>query len=231
VSGNDPSSGKPWTIPRIVYKAYPDPSPFAYSPFGFEFIDTALTADLLETMPSLDWDAPPPRKLKGLTAWRNGMMVAYTDNHVYICEPFRPFTFPQKYIRSLPWNVVGTRIDENALVVVTEGEPYIFTGTHPQHVTYERLQGVQAGLKPAPVNGPTRSDVNPTRAMVRTPKGVIYASKEGTILIQGGRAAPIWRELFTREEWMLRYSAGFPQMHMAYFDGRVLVYFDPTQGT
>lgn len=224
VGGIDPGTGEPWTLPRVLYEAvllgY---AGYVDGTFGYEFIDDQLTQDLLEPLPSLDWDAPPPRKLKGLTAWRNGIMAAYTENHLYLCEPYRPFTFPQKYIRSLPWNIVGMRVDENVLVVVTEGEPYIFTGSHPSQVAYERLQGVQAGIKPFPVAG----GVNPTRAIVRTPKGVIYASKEGAILIQGGRAGPIWRELFTREEWMQRYAAGFGAMHMAYFDGRVLVYFEP----
>lgn len=217
------STGAPFVpqpFPLSVYGVAPGNYVTAFS---WKITDTFTDAQLVETLPSLDWDAPPTRTLKGLTAWRNGMMAAYADNLVYFCEPFRPFTFPGKYVKALPVNVVGLRIDENALIAVTEGEPYMFNGSHPNNIVYERLQGVQAGIKPNAVTG---GFINPTRALVRTPVGVIYASKEGPVLVQGGRAGMMWRQLFTRDEWQGRYGALFGSMRLAYFDGRVLCYFE-----
>lgn len=216
----DPLTQQPGVFPHSVYGAYPGNY---VTQFGFSFTDNVLTQNLLESLPSLDWDAPPPRKLKGLVAWRNGMMAAYSDNQLYICEPYRPFTFPQKYIKALPWKILGLRVDENALIAVTEAEPYQFVGQHPSNVTYERLQGVQAALAPAVLPG---GFVNPTRALVRTPHGVIYGTREGAVKVAGGRAEPLWHSLFTREEWVKRYGAYFGYMRMAYFDSYVLVYFD-----
>jgi hypothetical protein len=208
------------TFPHSVYVGYPA-LPWQYV-FGFQFTDTALAASLLEALPSIDWDAPPPRTLKGLVALRNGILAAYDGNKVYFCEPYRPFTFPQKYIRVLPFDVLGLKADGNALVAVTERDPFVFNGSHPANMVYERLDGVQAGLRPALVNG----WLNPTRALTRTPQGVIYASKEGLILISGGRARPLFRAVFTRDEWLTRYGALLDTLHLAYADGRLLGYFD-----
>lgn len=207
-------------FPHSVYLAYPGNY---IDLFGFAWRDNVLTENLLESLPSLDWDAPPPRKLKGLVAWRNGTMAAYDGNQLYLCEPYRPFAWPAIYIKALPFEILGLRVDENALIAVTRAEPYQFLGSHPLNVTYERLQGVQAALPPLPT---ASGYLNPTRAIVRTPKGVVYATREGAVNVAGGRATPIWGELFTREEWVGRYGAYFGSMRMAYFDNNIVVYFD-----
>lgn len=189
---------------------------------GWEIVDRVLVTDLLETLPSLDWDAPPPRKLMGLTAWRNGMVAAFADNLLYLCEPYRPFAWPEKYITALPAKILGLAVDDHSLIVVTDREPFIFLASHPSNVSYDRLEDVQAGLAPdANVGG----FVGPTHAITETGKGVLYAGSEGPVQIASGRGTTVARALFTREEWATRYRSSFGKMRFAYSDGHLLCYF------
>lgn len=224
VNGINPTTGLPFVFPDTAYAFFLGDY---VRKFGYTITDNVTADKLLESLPSLDWDAPPPRSLLGLAAWRNGIMTAFTGNQLYFCEPYRPFTFPQKYIKVLPRTILGTCVDGNDLIVVTDGEPYVFHGSHPQQVTYDKLQGVQAGLRPAlacTVAGVNY--YNPTRAIVRTPMGVYYASREGMVRVSGGQASMVWGGLFTRDVWVQRYGAGFDRMRLAYFDGHILGYFD-----
>jgi hypothetical protein len=212
------------TLPHAAYAFVNDYS----SQYGWYIVDTVQPWQLQETLPSLDWDAPPARSLMGLTSWRNGMMAAFAGNLVYFCEPFRPFAWPGAYTIAIPRNVLALAVDENALIAITDGEPYILTGTHPSNVVYERLQNVESGLKPTPNAG---GFTGPTRAVTRSPAGIIYASAESPILISSGRARDLGRPLFTREEWANRYRRSFGVMHLAYSDGKLLCYFtDSTSG-
>jgi hypothetical protein len=224
VTGNT-ASVEPNKISLITaYFPFPvrsTPNPYT-DLFGWKFTDNARATDLLETLPSLDWDPPPARKLMGLTAWRNGMMVAFDNNLIYFCEPFRPSAWPQKYIIAIPFKILALTVDENALLVITDREPYVITGSHPSNATYEKLQNVEAGLATAPNAG---GFTNPSRAVVRSPAGVIYGTHDGLWLIASGRARPLGRALFTREEWDLRYKAFFTAMRLAYSDGHLICYF------
>jgi hypothetical protein len=194
--------------------------------YGYEFHDTKKSEELLEPLPSVNWTPPPYRAMRGLTAWRNGMMAAYDRNTVMFCEPYRPFAWPTVYYKVLPFDVLALAVNENSLVAITSGDPFVFVGSHPANVQYERLENVQAGLPAATFNG----HAQPTRAVTETPSGVMYASSEGPVVIAGARAQLIGRQLFTREEWQLRYKKGFAKMRLAYFDGQVLGYFPDSGG-
>lgn len=190
--------------------------------FGFYFLDDTLAEDLLEPLQSLDWDAPPI-DLRGLTAWRNGMMAAFKDSDLYICEPYRPFTFPQKYRQAVPRKILALRVDGNALVAITDGEPYIFTGSHPMNVSYERIDNARAGLAPFPMGWPTQYQ-GVSHAITTTPMGVIYATREGLEAIRGGVPQTLGRQLWTREEWAAAFGSSLSALRLAYNDGRLLIY-------
>lgn len=189
--------------------------------WGFEFRDTVASDKLLETLVSTDWSQPPFREMRGLTAWRNGMMACFNGNTVMICEPYRPFAWPRTYWFPLPVDVIALIRDDNALIVLTTGEPYIFNGSHPANVSWEPIEDAQPGVPAAAING----HAVPSKALARTPAGVMYASPEGLVNISGGRARPVGRNLWTREEWQGRYNGHFDRMRLAYADGHVIAYF------
>lgn len=210
----------PFTDPDQPFpRTIPSDSPAIW---GFEFRDTVASDKLLEPLVSTDWSQPPIRAMRGLTAWRNGMMAAFNGNTLMLCEPYRPFAWPRTFWFPLPVEIIALVRDDNALVAITTGEPYIFTGSHPANVSYEPVESAQPGLPAAKLGG---QHAVPSRAVTLTPAGVMYASPEGLVNISGGRARPVGRNLWTREEWQLRYKDGFPVMRLAYADGQIIAYF------
>lgn len=185
--------------------------------WGYEIRDDVENDRLLEALQSTDWSQPPYTKMRGLTAWRNGMMAAYEGNNLMFCEPYRPFAWPRKYWIPLPDEIIGLAVHGNALIALTRGQPYLFAGAHPAGVSYEPLENAPPGLPT------TRGD--PCKAVVSTPGGVIYGSADGLWMIAGGRAQPLAGALFTAEEWRLRYRAGFGSMRLIYADASLLSYF------
>jgi hypothetical protein len=204
-------------FPEVLELSFPNDT----FPYGFTFLDNVDADKLLEALPSTDWSPPPPRGMQGLTAFRNGMMVAFSGNTLMFSEPFRPFAWPTKYYRSVPSNILAIDVEQNSLLVITDAEPYVIVGNHPAALSDERLENTQAGL-PADKLG---SYTPPSRAITQTPAGTVYGSAEGPIVIRGGTAQLLGRALFTRKEWQERYQQGFGKMRLAYSDGHLLAYF------
>lgn len=230
-AGNPALPTNIYQFPLVVYVYYPNGTT---SPLGFQYQDNTLDQNLLQTLDSTNWDPPPPRGLLGLTSWKNGIMVAYSGNTLYFCEPYQPFTFPTEYQISLPFNIIGITCDETTLLVLTQQAPFAVLGSHPSNLVYEQLKSVQAALYPAAQPGSVGglAIYNPTRAFCRTPTGTIYACREGLVMVSSGSARMLGRTYFTRQEWDARYAAKFSLLRMNYFDGQVLGYFDgdPTNG-
>lgn len=207
---NPPLTG----LPRVINAGAYRESDLIYY---YHLIDNAEADKLGETLPSLDWDAPPD-DLQGLVAWRNGMMVAYRGNEVYLSEPYRPHAWPQKYIIPLQANVVALVVDENSLIAITDKQVALFGGTHPSNVVYEYLQNTQPGLHADRFGGLA----TPSQSFCRTPQGIFYASAEGLVHVAGGRARRVYEQLWTREEWEGVYGGMFGRMKLAYVDGKLL---------
>lgn len=197
----------------------------AGAPHGWAMLDDLEGDQLGEGIPSVLWDPPIYNECQGLTEWRNGMMVAYWKNTLKVFEPFRPFAQPRDYQIALPYNIVGLATEDNALVVFTENAPYLFVGSHPTNITYEKMQNALGAL-PGPVEN---SIVLPTRASARTPIGLVYRTIDGPAVINGQSVRLLGRAMFTRDEWVNTFLGYHPNMRMAYLDGRIFVYFAGVQ--
>lgn len=206
----------------------PDPFPHttgfgpSYWTHAYDYVirDFVRDEDLSSVvLPSIDWDAPPP-DLMGLREGVNGYMVAYKGNNVYFSEPYRPHTWPEKYIISLPYQIVAIEQTGTTMVVITLGYTYIFTGAHPATMTYERLENAQSGKPALAINGVQ----GPSRAVCKTPNGVAYVCDDGIMLTSGGQVALLTQTLFTKTDWQSRYPDGFGLLNLAYSNGKILCY-------
>jgi hypothetical protein len=112
-------------------------------------------------------------------------------------------------------------------VAITDGEPYLFTGSHPSNVNYEKLENGLAGLPASAIGTPPYTP--PMRAVAATTGGIVYASREGPVAVRGGQVTPLGRSLFTREDWAQRYQAHFGTMRFCYYDGNLLAYAKASQ--
>ena len=146
----------------------------------------SIATPLAEAITSTDYD-PPPDALAGLVSLPNGMMAAFSGRDLYFCEPYIPHAWPEKYVLTVDFPIVGLVGFGSNLAVLTEGTPYIAQGLAPENMALEKLE---AGL-------PCVS----RRGIVDLGYAAIYPSAEGLVLITGNQTDLITRSIFTRDQW------------------------------
>ena len=88
------------------------------------FVDSKQTAELSESLLTLDWD-PPPADLDGLISLPNGVLAGFAGRDVYFSEPYQPHAWPTDYIQTVDFDIVGIGNFGTNIVVGTKGRPYI----------------------------------------------------------------------------------------------------------
>lgn len=170
------------------------------------YADSKLALDLGEVIPSLEWD-PPPEGLKGFVNLPNGMMAAFLDNDVYLCEPYRPFAWPAKYIQSVDSPIVGLGVFAETLVVLTRGLPYVMFGSDPNSIVVRKSELAEACVS--------------KRSIVSMSGGVIYASPNGLVMIGPGGGQLLTDAIIDKQYW----STLNPQTISAYhYDNRYVAF-------
>lgn len=134
---------------------------------SFNFTDDFNYRSLLNTLESNEYD-PPPEALQGLTVIQNNIMAGFVGNDVYFTEPGKFHAWPLKYKISLEYNVVGMVALGSDLLVMTEGYPYVISGSDPAVLSTTRYS----------TNYPCLNK----RSIVQTDVGVMYATHEGLAL-------------------------------------------------
>ncbi|KFD27071.1 hypothetical protein [Sphingobium yanoikuyae] len=177
------------------------------------FTDLAGENDIQEQLPSLDYNAPPAN-LSGLVPMPNGMMAAFVGKKLYFCEPYRPHAWPEKYILTMDYEIVGLGVFGSAVAVMTRGQPYIVAGTAPDTMSMEKLE----------VNLPCVS----ARGIVDLGYSIAYPSPEGLVVINTSGAQLVSRNLITRDQWQRLKPASFvASVH----SGRYVTSYTPISGS
>jgi hypothetical protein len=174
-----------------------------------DFIDNVAVNSFQEPLPSADWNAPPDG-LSGLVSLPNGMMAAFVGRDLYFCEPWRPHAWPEKYVLTLDYEIVGLGAIGTALIVMTTGQPYYVSGNHP---------GAMASVK-IEQNLPC---IN-ARGIVDLGFAICYPSYDGLVRVDAsGGAAVVTANLFNRDKW-LKLSPGTAVA--AQVTGRYVLFYD-----
>ena len=175
--------------------------------------DTAADA-LGEVIPTAE-SGILPENAKGLTSMANGIMAAFSEYDVYICEAFKPHSWPSSNMQAVDFPVVGLKAFGSSLVILTSGNPYILTGTDPQAMTLEKLA--------VPYSCASK------RSICAAFGNVIYASPDGLISIGANGVQVLTEDIMTRLEWQ-KYNPS--SMMCAVWDDRVFMFYDngTTQG-
>lgn len=168
------------------------------------FIDIVENNPIQEVIPSLYYN-PPPDGLSGIIALPNGMLAGFVGNKLYFSEPYIPHAWPEKYILTTNFDIVGLGAFGHSIAILTTGNPYIATGISPDAMAMELVE----------VNYPC---VN-KRGIVDLGYSVAYPSSDGLVLISANGAQLATRELFTRDQW----QAFSPERIIAsQYDGRYI---------
>lgn len=169
--------------------------------------DAVLAVDLGEVLPTLE-SALLPDLARGLAGGPNGIMAAHTDYDVYFCEPFKPYAWPEGYIQTVDYPIVGQAWFGTSLAVLTQGVPYIMSGTDPTSISVEKLSVAYACLsKPS---------------IFSALGGVGYAAADGLAFIDYSGPKVLTDQLFTRREWALLNPAS---MMVCVWDERIFMFY------
>jgi len=170
--------------------------------------DSILAENLGEPIPSTTYSQLPDLA-RGLVSLPNGMMAAHTDYDVYFSEPFKPYAWPEGYIQTVDFPIVGLGVFGTALVVLTKGFPYIMDGSDPLSMSSQKLAVPYACVS--------------KKSIVSSMNGVIYAAADGLILIDANGPKVLTEALFTRREWELYNPSS---MVCAIWDEKIFMFYD-----
>lgn len=164
---------------------------------GFQFVeaipattasynDKLKAAELGETCPTITW-AEPPAGLRGLVGLPNGIMAGFVDNYVAFCDPYHPYAWPVEYQVTMEHPIVGLGVFGQSLVVGTQANPSIVSGSDSASMSAQVLDDAQACVS--------------ARSMVSAGGGVLYASPDGICFASQNGVELITAALFAREDW------------------------------
>ena len=152
------------------------------------FADT-VSSDIVansEQLQSEDW-SEPPADMKGIVSMPNGMIAGWRNNEIWFCEPYRPHAWPVKYVVNVEFDIVGFGTIDQNLMVLTQGQPYVAMGIHPEVMALRQVQPIE----PCTSQG----------SIVGVPNGVLYTSYNGLILIGPSGSQNLTKEMIRKDDW------------------------------
>ena len=179
------------------------------------FTDDIKPEDLAEELPSMTW-AEPPQDLSGLTNLPNGLMAGFVGRDVYFCDPYHPHAWPEQYIQSIDYPVVGLGRMDTTLAVLTTGSPYLIQGSHPDSMVV-----VKSDLEQACVS---------KRSIVSHGGAVFYAAPDGLMMLSPSGSRIVTEQLFNYEQWQAFFKP--ESIHAYQHDNQYIAFYDngTTQG-
>lgn len=173
------------------------------------FVDESLAIN--EPIPSTNFN-PPPDGLSGIISLPNGMMAAFDGKRLYFCEPFIPHAWPESYVLTTDYPIVGLGSFGGSMAILTTGLPYVVSGNAPENMVMEKIE----------TNYPC---IN-ARGIVDLGYAIAYPSHSGLVAVSSAGAKIVSDSLFTRDQWLELNPSSFVA---GQFSGRYLAsysYFD-----
>lgn len=149
-------------------------------------------ADAQEAMPEFE---SPPSGLRFMSFVAGGYYVAFregAERTIMFSDIDNPSNWPIDYRYSIDENCVAIAVTSNSVFALTDGRPYVLSGTAPESMTVSNLV----------TSAPCVSD----RSVCVFNNAVYYASSEGIAMIyndadEGTQVKILTREIFTVEQW------------------------------
>lgn len=151
------------------------------------FADNRADAQLGPVLETYGY-TPPPASLRGLCQMANGMCAGIAGNSLYLCEPYLPYAWPEKYRLTTEHDIVAIAAIDTTLVIGTKGYPYLAQGVSPASVTTQKLSQLPQACISA-------------RSMVAMDGVVLYASPDGLVGIGANGGQVVTEQIITRNQW------------------------------
>lgn len=173
------------------------------------FTDDVEPDSLGEELPTATW-AAPPQSLRGLINLPNGLMAGFSGRDVYFCDPYHPHAWPENYIQTIDYPVVGLGRMDTTLAVLTKGTPYFIQGTHP-----DSMAVVKSDIEQACVS---------KRSIVSLMGGVLYAAPDGLMLLSPQGSRIVTEQLFDFAQWQAFFNPS--SIHAYQHDNQYIAFYD-----
>jgi hypothetical protein len=171
------------------------------------YLDYKTDAELLTVLETADWN-PPPDGMLGLCVNANGVGAGFTDDTLYLSEPYRLHAWPAKYEFQIKSKVVSVKPSGTSFVVLTTDEPEIISGDTPDSMRRTRI-AVKQGCASK-------------RSAVVFQGGVVYCTPDGVGMISTGYI-DLSSDFYTRNKWQeLKPETALAAVH----DNMLLIYCD-----
>jgi len=135
---------------------------------------------------STNWQGPPA-DLQGWVSLSNGIVAGFRENEIWFCEPFRMHAWPAIYTLAVEYPIVGLGVQNNSLVVCTDGFAYTVAGVNPSSMSLQKV----GGLMPCTSRG----------GIVSTTEGVYFPTPAGLALVSAGGIVIATKELIRKDKW------------------------------
>ena len=172
-------------------------------------VDDTKPEELGELLPTTTW-AEPPQTLRGLTNLPNGLMAGFSGRDIYFCDPYHPHAWPEAYIQTIDYPVVGLGRMDTTLVVLTKGVPYLIQGTNPDNMAV-----VKSDLEQACVS---------KRSIVSIMGSVVYAAPDGLMLMSTSGSKILTESLFNFDQWQTFFKP--ESIHAYQHDNQYIAFYD-----
>ena len=129
----------------------------------------------------------PPEGLTNLCLVAGGIMAG-TDHKktVWLSDPNKPNIMTYK--RTTSENIIGMKSTGSELVVCTEGNPELITGSHPAVMSQDIIMTNQACLS--------------RESITQVKNAILYAGTDGLISVVGARGNIITEKILSAKQWM-----------------------------
>jgi len=186
------------------------------------FVDnlTAYDAAQGSILNSTTWQ-PPPSNLEGAVVMPNGFLIGWAGKNIYMSEAYRPHAWPTNYQQAIEFDIIGLGVFGQSVVAATQGSPYIGSGVTPTSLNFRKTNSVEPCLS--------------RRSIVSTLYGVVYASPNGLVLVNGPQPQIVTKNLLTKYEWQEAYNpdgiiaAPYYNQYLAFFRPNEGFIFDPSE--
>ena len=132
--------------------------------------------------------------IKGVTQFSSGVLCGFIKDEVWFSEPGIPYAWPTEYKIKFDYNVVSLGALNNMLVVLTEGYPYVVTGTYPEALSFQKI--------------PVKQKCISKRGVAVTEDKVIFPSPEGLYAIGPAGSGLLSADTVTKEQWIRMIDEG-----------------------
>ena len=191
------------------------------NPTGGYVDDDIPTSQLGAACPTQDYisNSSELQNLQGLKSAHSGMLCAFKGNELWFCEPYQPWAWKRRGVKTVPFPIIDTCVIEGGVYAFTEQGPYFFSGALPEEMVPQKC------LSDLPVAG--------KRSSMSIGNAVIALTGEGPAIVSGlnVQIQPLWSREAWRDLYTTYLATGNTPPQVAGYGNRVVVYFPGVTGT